>query len=77
MEPRIREAMLQNRQKIIEAYSGVLKTPEFAESIESDTAGLPHTEARLRIWGEALHGIIGLPAKPPKMIDGRISFAGF
>ncbi|WP_238230794.1 hypothetical protein [Methylobacterium thuringiense] len=76
-EPRISDAMLGDRDRVINAYNEVLKNPEFAEAIESDTAGLPHTEARLRIWGEALHNIIALPAAPPKLVDGRISFAGF
>lgn len=39
----------------------------FLESIESDTAGAPHTRDRLKIWGEALSKIAGKRLVVPRI----------
>ncbi len=75
-DTRARDAMLHEKDRVIAAYEMVLKDPKFAEAVESDTAGIPHTAARLEIWVNALKNITGFPVKPPQLVDGRISFAG-
>lgn len=70
--PNIRNAMLQNKTKTIEAYKKAIKDPEFLTSIESDTAGIPNTYSRLKIWGTALAEHINEEIPIPTLVDGKI-----
>ena len=78
-DERIRDSIIASAGAVHGAYAKVLNNPEFAEAVESDTAGLPHTYDRLRIWGDALNSVTGLgftvPALDLKI--NRISFNGF
>ena len=57
-QPEIRRCLAKKRKDVKEAYSALFVAgSEFARSIESDTAGTPNTEARLRIWGQTLSTI--------------------
>ncbi|TRW18073.1 GmrSD restriction endonuclease domain-containing protein [Glacieibacterium frigidum] len=78
----IREAMLSNRETVLETYNQCLSNQAFLESVESDTAGIPHTYDRLAIWGTALRAALGIEFNVPTVTtnqDGsvRINFAGF
>ncbi len=51
-DKRLRAAMLRAKTKVAQAFKAVLLNDKFAEAIESDTAGIPHTIARLELWGK-------------------------
>lgn len=80
-DPEIRAAMQQQAADVRELYAACLGTPEFAEAIESDTAGIPHTHDRLSIWGNRLRDLTQLDFAVPELVrreDGNfIEFAGF
>lgn len=73
--------MQQRAAAVRELYAECLAIPEFAEAIESDTAGLPHTHDRLSIWGNRLRELTQLEFAVPAIAhrdDGNIiEFAGF
>ena len=70
----VRVSMLANRQKVSDAYDRVLKDDTFLSAIESDTAGIPNTIARLRKWGETLSDALGMTIKLPTEKDKRIQY---
>lgn len=70
----VRASMAASPQLVQQAYSHVISTDEFKAAIESDTAGIPHTVARLRIWASALNAELGLQLPLPENIDNRIVF---
>lgn len=82
----IRETIAQNPAQVRSAYQEVLNDVQFLDASESDTAGVPNTLARLRIWGLKLSQAINLqfslpeprPSDPqdPSSRAG-IAFAGF
>jgi Protein of unknown function DUF262 len=82
----IRAAIVRNPAPVRAAYQEVLNDQHFQSASESDTAGVPNTLARLRIWGEKLSQAINLnfvlpelrPADP-KDHNSRtgIAFGGF
>ncbi|MCA3719761.1 DUF262 domain-containing protein [Phenylobacterium sp.] len=78
----IRDAMLANSAAVQDIYSQKLADPAFAEAIESDTAGIPHTFERLVGWGSALRTAIRQPFNVPALVEkeagsARIEFDGF
>lgn len=64
-DPAIRAAMTANSAVIQQLYAQSLGDAAFAEAVESDTAGIPHTFQRLSFWGAALRGILGLEFNLP------------
>jgi hypothetical protein len=67
-QPEIRKAVKSKRATVKKAYSELFAPgSEFARSIESDTAGTPNTQARLRIWGETLTKIAGTAIPVPNI----------
>lgn len=76
--PKLTEAIRDSMAKVRDAYSRVAADNTFQEAVESDTAGIPNTHARLRIWGEALRDTlradvpIPLLAKDPATGTSRI-----
>ncbi len=82
----IRNAMLQHAGPVRAAYQAALADQAFLAAAESDTAGVPNTLARLRLWGQRLRDATNLafalpelrPANPndPQSRTG-IAFAGF
>lgn len=66
------ELMREHREAVKIAYNNVTEDLDFQAAVESDTAGLPHTYDRLRIWGIALGTAIGKPVKVPTAVkDGE------
>jgi hypothetical protein len=61
----VRDRMLRNQDAVRRAYDAVLQNARFLEAVESDTAGLPNTAARLRIWGEALRDALQVNVQIP------------
>ncbi len=70
----IREAMLKNAEKVRDEYGAIFKNERFGDAIESDTAGVPNTVARLELWGEALARACGKDIEKPKLVEGKIKF---
>ncbi|HEY6987656.1 MAG TPA: DUF262 domain-containing protein [Bryobacteraceae bacterium] len=65
-QPEIRNALTGKRKDVNKAYSALfVPGSEFSRSIESDTAGTPNTQARLKIWGETLSAIAERPITIP------------
>jgi hypothetical protein len=62
---RIRERMVENRDAVQLAYDSVFQNQRFVEAVESDTAGLPNTAARLHTWGEALRNAVNIDMQIP------------
>lgn len=62
----IRDAMAAQPETVRATYSECLNAVDFSEAIESDTAGIPHTLARIRLWGEALGRELGLQFAVPR-----------
>lgn len=62
----IRASMELNTPAVRAAYTEALQDAQFAHATESDTAGVPNTLARLRIWGEKLRTATGLPIDLPE-----------
>lgn len=60
VRPEIRVKMLDRNEDVLRVYDELLNKDEFQEAVESDTAGIPHTGDRLRLWGEALRSVIGI-----------------
>ncbi|WP_075219565.1 DUF262 domain-containing protein [Acuticoccus yangtzensis] len=67
----ILDAMARNRQAVHSAYEHLFDDVKFLEAIESDTAGIPNTASRLRIWGEALSGALNMNIDLPRLKDGH------
>lgn len=76
----IRTVMLEKPQVVTEAYQQVLATDAFSEAVESDTAGIPHTLDRLRLWGLKLKEVLEIEFNIPEAVEAegavRITYAG-
>ena len=73
-KPMLRALMEQNKEGIRQAYERVVGREDFRDAVESDTAGLPNTVARIRIWGEAVRQVLQTPVEVPFILDGQIIF---
>ncbi|MBY5441804.1 DUF262 domain-containing protein [Rhizobium leguminosarum] len=81
-DPVIRVAMIASPDAVRDLYSQKLDDLEFSESVESDTAGIPHTYDRIFLWGfglkTALNADFHLPALEQRAeATMRITFNGF
>ncbi|CAN7287863.1 DUF262 domain-containing protein [Brevundimonas sp. LjRoot202] len=65
--PDVRDAMLAQPGRVIQAYEAVVADEVFQAAIESDTAGIPHTSDRLRVWGEALQQHLNIQIAIPTL----------
>jgi len=77
MDSEIRALMTQNSEEVRVAYAQTLENEQFQVAVESDTAGIPHTAERLRIWGEALGRALGRRVPVPQLrenADGQQRF---
>jgi len=63
--PALTEAIRGGKVEMKQAYSRVVSDDAFREAVESDTAGIPNTHARLRIWGEVLRDTLGVDVPIP------------
>jgi len=63
----VREAMIAGPEVARIAYQAVVADPEFQEAVDSDTAGIPHTAARLEMMGMALAGALGIDLHIPEV----------
>lgn len=61
----IRDAMDQHRIAILAAYNDIVSESSFLDAVESDTAGVPNTFARLNQWGIRLRDVIGIQFEIP------------
>lgn len=84
--PIIREEMSRHRDSVIQAYDTLVEERNFLDAVESDTAGVPNTAARISEWGYRLRDAIGIDFEIPQLIPAdtddpwsrtRIVFAGF
>jgi hypothetical protein len=85
-DDRIREKMLENPEAVCVAYREISADPAFLEASESDTAGVPHTLARLSLWGERLRNALAIEFAVPLLrqnengqdqVRAGIDFNGF
>ncbi|MBL0934561.1 MAG: DUF262 domain-containing protein [Rhizobiaceae bacterium] len=70
----IRKAMLENADRVREEYDAIFKNERFADAIESDTAGVPNTVARLELWGQSLARACDQIIERPQLVNGEIVF---
>lgn len=63
----LRAEMADHAGAVRAAYNELIQIPEFQEAVESDTAGLPHTAARLSMWGDALSKALGRAFPIPRL----------
>lgn len=78
MDPVMRDAMLANTSAVLTAYDNTLYNEDFQIAVESDTAGIPHTADRFRIWGEALALALQRDVNVPRLQEntqGQYRFA--
>ena len=68
----IRKAMLANQDAVRNAYATLIVDVDFQKAVESDTAGVPNTAARLGIWGRALATALGMQLAVPVQQDNQI-----
>ncbi len=78
----IRDAMGANDQAVRQLYDRCLADQAFVDSVESDTAGIPHTFERLSKWGDGLRALLGVQFNIPALAErddgrARITFNGF
>jgi hypothetical protein len=66
-----RAAMLENREAVQQAYAALFENDDFKIAVESDTAGIPHTADRLRLWGAALSGAIQRQLEIPALAENQ------
>lgn len=82
-DPAIRDSMMKFADEVKSHYQSLVVNREFIDAVESDTAGVPHTHARLALWGSSLREAIQGDFRIPELIirpqsDGqRIQFHGF
>jgi hypothetical protein len=74
VDPAVRNAMGANGQQVQNAYDQVIANEDFKKAVESDTAGVPNTVTRLRLWGEALNQALGTNLAVPDNVENRIAF---
>lgn len=67
----IRENMLKKREAVQDAYKKIVNNEEFKQAIESDTAGIPHTVARLRLWGLELSHALDMKFVVPSQVPNQ------
>lgn len=74
VDPEVRASMIANQQAVVIAYENVVGNQAFKNAIESDTAGVPNTVTRLRLWAEALGHAINTQLPLPQNVENRIVF---
>ena len=60
-------AMQEHSEAVADAYRQTVRSPEFLEAVESDTAGIPHTASRLPLRGAALGGALATHCQIPRV----------
>lgn len=74
-DPQIRDGMRAHIAAVRAAYRNVLENQEFRDATESDTAGIPNTLRRLRVWGEQLQLATGMDFALPERAQAAIAGA--
>ncbi|HEY8593941.1 MAG TPA: DUF262 domain-containing protein [Devosiaceae bacterium] len=72
----VRKAMLRHRDDVLNAYAALFENEEFSDAVESDTAGIPNTYSRLRLWGATLRDTCQINLELPELHNGRIRYQG-
>lgn len=68
----VRKEMLDRPEDVRQFYSRMFDIDEFRTSIESDTAGIPNTSARLITYGTRLRALLKTKLNIPRLVEGRI-----
>jgi hypothetical protein len=55
------------KEDVVAAYNRLIANEAFQKAVGSDTAGLPHTADRLRLWGEELSRSLGISLRIPHL----------
>lgn len=72
-DPAVRAAVEKNKDNVRKSFEKTLRDQKFLDAVESDTAGIPNTLERLKIWGGELSQVIGIDLNiPSKKDDGSI-----
>ncbi|MCZ8184220.1 MAG: DUF262 domain-containing protein [Beijerinckiaceae bacterium] len=71
MDRNVSAAMLNAPDAVRKAYEALLDVEAFKAAIESDTAGIPHTAIRFRIWGQMLAEAIGEEVRIPQLAENQ------
>jgi hypothetical protein len=69
VDPEVREKMLESQADVRAGYNEVIENKDFQTAVESDTAGIPNTTARLAIWGAKLSEILKIELGLPSVND--------
>lgn len=77
VDKQIRDAMVANADLVQTEYNRTLGIPEFSQAVDSDTAGIPNTLARLSIWGDSLRSALCMDFHTPTSNGSSIVFDGF
>jgi hypothetical protein len=75
-DPRVRLGMRERADAVRQAYAALVADQEFQIAVESDTAGIPHTLSRLRLWGERLRNALDQQIAVPELRENRIAIPG-
>lgn len=74
----IREASLENKEKVLDAFKSLcIENEDFRSSIEKTTKSLGSTSNRFILWGEELRRVLNLGFKIPVREGDRIKFSDF
>jgi hypothetical protein len=75
-DPQLRLRMRERAEPVRQAYADLVADQEFQIAVESDTAGIPHTLSRLRLWGERLRNALDQRIAVPELRENRIAIPG-
>jgi Protein of unknown function DUF262 len=73
--PAIAKAAVANRNAVVAEFQAACDEPDFAEALTTTTKSIEAIERRLRRWGQGLHSALGIDARAPQLLDGRIEYA--
>jgi hypothetical protein len=73
-DDRVQDEIREKSKLVLDAYNAVCASADFVNAVDSDTAGIPNTFTRLRIWGEQLNIILENKVRIPTLdfVSNRI-----
>ncbi len=60
--------------KIEQAFKNLCGSSEFSNTMKSSTQSLVNTSTRLKLWGEALRGVLEVDFEIPQLVDGKFIY---
>jgi hypothetical protein len=60
--------------KIEQAFQNLCDSSEFTNTMKSSTQNLGNTSTRLKLWGEALRGVLEVDFEIPQLVDGKFIY---